>query len=478
MASAMIETFRSIGYNIETAIADIVDNSISAGAKHVWISYDWKGAETTLWIKDDGMGMTNEGLIQALRPGSKDPRDQRDPKDLGRFGLGLKTASFSQCKCVTAVSKQMDGPVVHWAWDLDYVREQNEWVLIQRPLPNWVIHEMDGLTSGTMIMWDHLDRLVFDLKTDDKDAHKKFLEVMDTVRKHCAMVFHRFIQRKHIQLFFQGSEIEAWDPFLEDHMATQRFSEDKLSYGRASMKGFVLPHQSKMSELAFRSAGGSKGWNAHQGFYIYRGDRLLLAGDWLRFFKKEEHYKLARIQINLPNDMDDAWQIDIKKSVARPPLLLREQLRAYAQKVRNAAVEVYRHKGKQLKRKYQTQDFVPLWVEIKRGEKRFYTINRAHPMVMEVLYGDGGNRERVEILLRLIEESVPVAAISINESEQPEQQGMPFEGEDLTVLKSIMETVFHNYVAKGMSKEDAMQATLALEPFNLYPEILLSITDK
>ena len=97
-ASSMIETFRAIGYSIEAAVADIIDNSISANAKNIWINFEWKGADTWLSIKDDGSGMNNDELIQAMRPGSKNPIEDRGSKDLGRFGLGLKTASFSQCQ--------------------------------------------------------------------------------------------------------------------------------------------------------------------------------------------------------------------------------------------------------------------------------------------------------------------------------------------------------------------------------------------
>jgi len=120
-ASSMIETFRAIGYSIETAIADIIDNSITAGAKNVWIDYDWKGSNTTLSILDDGMGMTNEQLIQAMRPGSKNPLDERSTDDLGRFGLGLKTASFSQSRKFSVVSKSANYKTDYRDWDLDYV---------------------------------------------------------------------------------------------------------------------------------------------------------------------------------------------------------------------------------------------------------------------------------------------------------------------------------------------------------------------
>ena len=107
-ASSMIETFRSIGYNIETAIADIIDNSISAEAKNIWINFEWLGADTWLSIKDDGFGMNNEELIQAMRPGSKNPLEDRTDNDLGRFGLGLKTASFSQARKLSVISKKFD----------------------------------------------------------------------------------------------------------------------------------------------------------------------------------------------------------------------------------------------------------------------------------------------------------------------------------------------------------------------------------
>ena len=123
--------------------------------------------------------------------------------------------------------------------------------------------------------------------------------------------------------------------------------------------------------MKFRSGEGLNGWNAHQGFYIYRNERLLVAGDWLGMFRKEEHYKLARIRIDLPNSLDADWQIDIKKSVARPPLQFVEQIRAYARKVREQGVEVYRHRGRIVKN-LAGNSLVPVWNEGRRGEK-WYT---------------------------------------------------------------------------------------------------------
>lgn len=338
-ASSMIETFRAIGYTIEAAIADIIDNSISADAKNVYVNFDWKGSQTWLSIKDDGHGMNNEQLIQAMRPGSRNPLDNRTAKDLGRFGLGLKTASFSQCRKLSVISKRKSKEPVFWTWDLDFVNKTGKWDLIHYlPDEEKFEKETSEMKSGTIVIWNDLDRVVKNLRADDDSNLDKFLYIMEQVKKHLAMVFHRFIEAKKIKIYFQDMLVEAWNPFLIGETARQGFPDEPLQNGKVIVKGFVLPHKSKITEEVFKNAEGPKGWNEQQGFYIYRNERLLLAGDWLGIFRKEEHYKLARIQIDLPNSLDAEWQIDIKKSVARPPLILREQLKAYAGQVRNQAV--------------------------------------------------------------------------------------------------------------------------------------------
>jgi hypothetical protein len=323
-ASSMIETFRAIGYSIQAAVADIIDNSISAGARNIWVDFEWKGDDTWLSIKDDGCGMTNEELIRAMRPGSRNPREERSSKDLGRFGLGLKTASFSQCRKLSVISKRENGEKNFWTWDMDFVNQTSKWELI-RYLPEEFANSTDDLRSGTTVIWNDLDRLVSNLHADDKSALGKFLEIMEQIKKHLAMVFHRFMENKRIKIFFQhagsGSrEIESWNPFLPNHPATQNFPDEPLQNNQVRIRGFVLPHKSRLTEEEFRRNEGPRGWNEQQGFYIYRSERLLLSGDWLGMFRKEEHYKLARIMIDLPNHLDSEWQIDIKKSVAPMPI--------------------------------------------------------------------------------------------------------------------------------------------------------------
>jgi len=467
-ASSMIETFRAIGYNVETAIADIIDNSISANAKNVWIDFEWKGEDTWISITDDGVGMNNQELIQAMRPGSKNPLEDRTNKDLGRFGLGLKTASFSQARTLTTISKKLDFHAVFWTWDLDYVNETGSWNMINMMPKNFSLESLNNLASGTIVIWNKIDRIVKNLHQSDKNALDKFLYIMDHTKNHLAMVFHRFIESKKLKLHFRGIQVKPWNPFLTDEQTTQAFEEEPLHNGRVTLKGYVLPHKSKISAEKYKDAEGMKGWNEHQGFYIYRNERLLLAGDWLGMFRKEEHYKLTRIQVDLPNSLDAEWQIDIKKSVARPPLLYRDTIKNYALKVRGRAVEVFRHRGKTIQRT-AGQKFVPLWIDHKRAEKWHYKINREHPLIEKVKseYISNPNKA-IEMLIRFIEETIPTKSIYIKESEEPEAQGKPFEGKDQDIIRDTIKLMYNSLVSKGKTSEEAKSIIINIEPFNLF----------
>ena len=474
-AASMIETFRAIGYNIETAVADIIDNSISAGAKNVWISFDWLGSATWLAVKDDGSGMNDNEMIQALRPGSKNPLSDRSSSDLGRFGLGLKTASFSQARKLTVISKKEKVASVYWTWDLDFVKQTGNWDLIKYLPDEKFEMEISKLKSGTIVIWNDIDRVVKDFKQDDNKTLDTFLTVMMKVKNHLSMVFHRFIERKEINIFFQDEKIIAWNPFLQNEPTTQIFPKEIIQKGKVAIEGYVLPPKSKISEKQYKIAEGAKGWNEQQGFYIYRNERLLLAGDWLGLFRKEEHYKLTRIQIDLPNTLDAEWQIDIKKSVASPPLIFREQIKAYALKVRAQAVEVYRHKGKNVK-PYQGQIFVPLWIDHKRGDKWFFKINREHPLIEKIKKQANNNPVKaIDTLLKFIEETIPTKSIYIRESEQPEAQGKPFEGIKHDDIWNLMKTIFDSLITQGKTKEEAKAVLVNLEPFNHYPEYISTI---
>ncbi|OWY22737.1 ATP-binding protein [Sphingobacteriales bacterium UPWRP_1] len=472
-ASSMIETFRAIGYSIETAIADIIDNSITAGARNIWIDYDWKGTNTTLSIFDDGIGMNDEQLVQAMRPGSRNPLEERSSDDLGRFGLGLKTASFSQSRKFTVFSKAKGCKPVLWTWDLDFVNQAHVWKLI-RFIPNeeiW-LEKVNTLESGTCVVWWDLDRLTKDTSQESEEAKSKFLGVMHSVKFHLSMVFHRFLE-DGLKIHFRDRLIKPWDPFMIGVDGLQTKPETRLGGGSIRVKGFILPHRSKLTSEQYNYGKGPKGsWTAHQGFYVYRNRRLLVAGDWLGLFKREVHYDLCRIQIDLPNRFDNDWQIDIKKSIARPPSIYREQILALAKEARNQAVEVYRHKGRVLKRKLASDEYFPFWEERTRHGKRFYKINRDHPLVSDLLFKSGGLKKDIEKVIQFIEETIPVPLITLQESESEKPHGQPFEGIDHNAIKETMQNLFIRFVSNGMSIEKAKARLLDTEPFNFYPEYI------
>jgi hypothetical protein len=469
-ASSMIITLRAIGYNLETAVADVIDNSISADAQNIWFSSEWKGGNSTITILDDGCGMNNEELVQAMKPGAKNPMDERPEKDLGRFGLGLKTASFSQCKKLIVVSKKAGYVPIYWIWDLNYVNQTNRWELVQYPISDEYLHALDNLKSGTLIIWSDLDRLIpSNIQQSNEIAKDKFLVQMDKVKQHLAMTFHRFIEEKSIKLFCWGHEKKPWNPFLLSETATQSFPEQHI--GNAVMKGYVLPHKCHLTEDVYKNADGVNGWTNQQGFYVYRGKRLMLAGDWLGLFRKEEHYKLVRIQIDLPNTLDSDWQIDIKKSTARPPLACREQIRQYALAVRNRGVEVFRHRGKILTTRKQ-QEFQPLWLEKKQGQKYSFVINRNHLMIAELKHLAATEPSKaIDYLLRFIEETVPTKSVFIRESEQGET-AEPFENSNLDTLKAMIKKISDSQKASGKSIEQIKILLLNMEPFNNFPELI------
>jgi len=340
LAGPLIETLRAVGYDTQTAVADLIDNSISAGASNVWLHFNWDGDNSTIDLLDDGSGMNARELIDAMRPGSQSPLETRSEKDLGRFGLGLKTASFSQCRSLTVISKRENYAICTRSWDLDYVEQTNRWMLLEYPVLSKDRERLESLQSGTMIRWNNLDRLVKGTRKENAQDLDRFMTIMADVRDHLRMVFHRFLEQGRLSIWLNDRKLEAWDPYLRGFDATQPQPEEVFWEGLVRVKPYVLPHHSKLDREAFAQAAGPNGWNAQQGFYIYRNERLLVAGSWLGMFKKEEHCKLARIMIDVPNSMDREWDIDIKKSVARPLAMLRDELRRIASQITTKRTEI------------------------------------------------------------------------------------------------------------------------------------------
>jgi len=482
-ASAMIETLRAFGYHLETSIADIIDNSVFAEAKNVWIDCTWNGETSTISIRDDGRGMTEDALKIAMKPGSKNPLQERDAKDLGRFGLGLKTASFSQCRRLTVGSKAKGNESFIRYWDLDYVNYCGEWRLAKPNKENIhpVFSELGPMRSGTIVLWEKIDRMTKGTDADNKKHQDHFFEQLDVLKSHLAMVFHRFLEKSNgLNIFLNGKEIKPWDPFLRNHPSTQPLPLEQIDYcgEKISIKPFVLPHRSKLDDKSFELAGGPGGWNERQGFYIYRNERLIVPGDWLGLvfrkgqpIRKEQFTKLARIMVDIPNSLDGDWKIDVKKSVARPPNQIKNDFQRISRLTIDTAISVYRYRGKVSERNSDSSFTFPWSTSVVHGTYH-YAINRDHPLVKDIIQNSGESKKKILAMLRVIEETVPVPLIILNGSNNPDKIQRPFEDAPPQELKSVLEEIWKSLIDSGTTKEEAKKRLQHMEPFSDYPNFV------
>lgn len=482
-AAAMVESLRAFGYDLATALADLADNSLFHRARHLTIHFHWAGENSAIALADDGNGMDEPTLINAMRVGSRNPREERDPGDFGRFGLGLKTASFSQCRRVTVFTRRDGTDNLVRCWDLDHVAETDKWQLLRIPSPlaAEIAEKFAGAKHGTVVIWEKLDRLTANTETDNDTDEDAFLRRAEHVGEHFAAVFHRLmIGRTAVAFTLNGNPIKPWDPFLTEETATQRLPVEKLPFHghTVEVEPFVLPHLSKLDAESHRCAAGLRGWNAHQGFYIYRNRRLLVPGDWLgiKGWRQEEHYKLARIRVDLPNALDHEWEIDVTKSRARPPEKLRRELARIGERTRNVAKHIYSHRGAKLV-PAEGQERVFLWEQTAKHNQVFYRVNRDHPLVKQVRAGCA-DVPKFSALLRLIEETIPVPLITITDREKPDQTIGPFEAAKESEIVEVMRQVLASLRASGLSRKDALLRLAHFEPFPRFPQLLQAVHEE
>ncbi|MCU0440693.1 MAG: ATP-binding protein [Raineya sp.] len=464
-----INSYRSFGYNLSTAIADIIDNSISANASEIHILYKWDGQKSFISISDNGNGMKLEELVQAMTPGSKDPEEERHEKDLGRFGMGLKTASFSQCKRLTCITKKENYTIIKRCWDIDFINQENEWFLLDFVSDTSFTDTLEKQRSGTLILWEKLDRIVGDAQSNNEAVKNAFYQEMILVREHLSLVFHKFIESKKIKIYFQNEEIEPYNPFLLNLCPKPEMGLPEV-FGNVEITYFILPHMSEIGKFDYEKSGGALGWFQQQGFYIYRGDRLLVSGDWLGIDKKRDYAKLARISVNFSNSSDFNWNLDIKKSTATPPIEIRRELSRIAKIAIMKSAKIYNWRGQKTISQIFNSNFEPLWKdEITREGIKKYKINRKHPVIKSLL---ADNNKLIPKVLKLLEENVPIELILGNQNEDPAFHELEKHSETPNDdLLNLAVELYKIYVQQGIPESLAKQQIMSSTPFNIFPLI-------
>lgn len=478
----MLESLRGLGYSTAAALADIVDNSISAGATEVRIEFDWQDRKSCISVLDNGRGMSDSELEAAMRLGAISPLQQREAHDLGRFGMGLKTASFSQCRRLTVASVRHGIPSC-LRWDLAEIAShpEDDWLLFEGPASGSAkyLDSLNSVDSGTLVLWEDLDRVVTTGCTVDD-----FLTLVEQVEVHLAMVFHRLLDRNlKFRLLINGRPVAPWDPFMTGQPAKPWASPATRrveTYGVVEVQCHVLPHKDRLTTAEFTSNAGPLGWTAQQGFYIYRNGRLLVAGGWLglgrpRAWNREEIHRLARIRLDIPNTADADWKIDIRKSTARPPLALRPWLTALAEDTRERARQVFAHRGLQSP-VGSAGRIEQVWRVERTKNDVHYRIEREHLSVAAVLENCGEFRPLLQAMLRLIEETVPIQRIWLDTVESKDTPRTNFDGQPPEAVTSVLAALFADSIGrKGLSSDAARSVLLTTEPFNRYPDLVAAL---
>lgn len=367
--SRLIEGLRDTGYEFNTALADVIDNSVDAEATTIAIRIDMDSdGEIVVSVTDNGKGMNREGLLNGMTYGAP---VHADAKRLGKFGLGLKTASTAFCRKLSVISRDSGTTrALKAVWDLDHVEETGAWELLLGAPNKEELAILNGLASGhagTVVLWEKIDRLLKNYKNQSGGHARNSLQrVIEGFKDHAAMIYQRYLDPKDerartITMTVNEAKLKPWNPFCEDETETELVAKDTQevdlpdgSVASFQIRAFVLPRREQFSSA--EAAASARIKNQNQGIYIYRENRLIHPADWLGMFSKEPHVTLLRVEFSFDHLLDEAFQVDIKKS----KILLNETLHDWVLNQflpgpRNAALERYR-KGQRQDVQKQAKD--------------------------------------------------------------------------------------------------------------------------
>ncbi len=471
-APTLIESTRAIGYSLEAAVADIIDNSIAANANKVDIFFfPIDGAYIA--VLDNGIGMNEKELDLAMQYGSKNPLEARDANDLGRFGLGLKTASLSQCRCLSVISKQGD-VILGRRWDIDHITNVGNWSLIVldeeeiSSIPQ--IEYLMQAENGTLVVWQNLDRL----KVGEINFELALGRKIDSVREHLSLVYHRYLSGESgitkLKISINGELIQPFDPFLKSKSTRPMDDEVLIIRGqKIIVRPYILPHLSRMSAEEIKQLGGKEGLRKQQGFYIYRNKRLLIWGTWFRMMRQGDLSKLARIQVDILNTLDELWTLDIKKSSVLPPAEVRKNLEVIIDRIAEKSKKTWVFRGK----KEISDTIVHVWNRMKNSNGDiYYEINREHPLLKQIVANNQQLEKPLYSLLQQIERGLPLNQlyVDLNNDEQLRNEQSQSDIDIGAALRAMLESS-----STMEDKETLLNAMSGIEPFSAYPQVVEDI---
>lgn len=475
-ADILMNSMRAIGYSFEAAVADIVDNSISAHAKCIAIRFPIDPLDCYVAICDNGDGMSAEELFDAMKYGSQMKREYRANDDLGRFGLGMKAASLSQCRRLTVASKK-NGVIAAYVWDLDVIEKEKDWYIIECS-PDQIaqikhIDYLDDIASGTVVVWENFDLL----NRSSGNIYSELCQYQDHTAGYLSLIFHRYLNGEcgeALSVKVNHFDLKGLDPFLEGHKKTNARRKVELPMLDSAgieriveVQPFVLPFQKDLTAEDKRLSGGIENYRSKQGFYVYRNKRLIVWGTWFGRHR-DELTKYARVRVDIPNTLDDIWGIDIKKQTAKIPTIVKNRLTKAVDEAMDIAVKAQTYRGRIEK---VNEDIEYIWNRVKGRDNQYtYHINRSSK-IFELIRDkvDDETWSRIDMVLEEIENSVPYQQIYIDKSQNRLDDNAADE-ERLAEVEEKAGILIELAMKMGAEDRNAViDRLLQSEPFNNYP---------
>lgn len=459
----LIKSIAEQGYTLETSIADLIDNSISAGAKRIEVLVNTQKTPFSLFISDDGCGMSKEELKKNMNFPSGSMEEIRTPEDLGRFGLGLKTASFAQTRRVTVISKKSDDKKYNGrTWDVNHLRECGNWEVIinsdeeinksliaYRELSHGFLNQYSNFNPNTIIIWHGLYKFETGIPLNDKYANLQ-KELTETTKEYLQLIFHRFMEKENpLRIRLNNEQLKPFDPFPKN--ARNISIQQKLLVGnKLRLEGFVLPNRSiSESKESSEWTISHKSLMDMEGLYVYRADRIIVFGGWNGLIKKSSRLQLARLKVEIGNGIDNLFHLNVAKSSITIPFGERIAFVRYVSELKTEAEKEffnYETRGNAIKNSLKS-----LFKKIPTTNGMILRIDEEFPLVKEFTHSlNEEQRQQLRIIFRIITttiDRIKKVYVEDNYSALVENGGIQ-EGEINKALKILLE--------QGISKENIL----------------------
>ena len=472
----LLESNRSLGYSIEEAVSDLIDNSIAAKAKNISIYLNWNNSKPFFALTDDGIGMSikNNELINSFKLGSSNPLEERDPNDLGRFGFGMKTASLSQSKSFVVLTKTNEEGLVSRCLDLNYITNLDDgWKL--RHTNKEELFGFDNIISnydsGTAIIWNNWDKAP--VKKDDFDF------ISNKIYDYVSVCFHRFIE-KDVKIFLNDNEIYACSPIPNNAGGAEEFSHISLASNReVKLSAYVIQHPMKWEEnyehsLNFNSYKLFNGFERQQGIYIYRCNRLLTPnGGWLGVLKAGNSAKLARVTIDYPNNADTVWSLDITKTNAFIPYEFVNEIKAFTEKIKKRS-NIKINRGNRMIREKISNTDGRMWKEFRDNinESLKFVLNKDHELIKTFAKENKIKTSEINSLLDTISDCLPTKKIIENYDDDPSCYDRASTNDKLDDIQLKLAKIIFEDEKATSTKNKAFSYLMSMVPY-CYHEIQL-----